>query len=356
MKGKSFIRTLCIVLCAALFLGTFAVLFSAVNADEDPIAEALPVDGEVLPADGAVLLAQEDAAPTDGGEPSVEAADAILEPPAPVVPAEPAVQAPISSNPFRNATDWFFRTFGFIGFILDPYQFTIINQKPVFQFLLGFNDFYDMFPWVVNVWADTLKCEFNYAGKDWRIQLWKGGYAVCLATGGEIGIYNKPEGQSVDHYSAPSSQNDWMYLTYTIYNRGKKLFTRPSPKLGGDEGPYWWCPGYKILSICTDFMSNPRKNVVMDATIQLHSPEMARLFIASLEKKGFRPLVEAPLPEDPPEDPGEDENEDENIASIQMAGIQAEPQLSLSTPERYVLLPDGKSVRLIWQNKNEGRY
>jgi hypothetical protein len=275
MKRNALLRALCAVLCAAMLLGALAV--------------SLP---------------------------------ATVAAPAEAVSAE-APARPVSSTPnfFDTVVDFFFRNFGFIGFVFDPYQFTIINQKPVFQWGLGFNDIYDVFPWVVNVWADTIRCEFNYKGQDWRIQLWKGGYGVFLATGGEIGIYTKPEGLAVEHYNAPLSQSDWLYLKYTIYNRGQKLFTRPSPYLAGDEGPYWWAPGYKVLSICTDFLSSPRKNVIMDATIELKDKEMARLFIGALKDKGFTQLKQG--------------------------------KLALSTPEKYQLLSDGKSVRLIWQNINE---
>ncbi len=243
----------------------------------------------------------------------------------PTASAAPAAQADNKSEGSREITDFFFRNFGFIGFIFDPYQFTIINQKPVFQWGLGFNELYDVFPWVVNVWADTLRCKFNYKGEDYLIQLWKGGYGVFLATGGEIGIYTKPEGLDIEHYNAPASQSDWLNLKYTIYNRGKELFTRPSPYLTGDEGPYWWAPGYKVLSICTDFYSSPRANVIMDATIELKDNEMAKLFIGQLKEKGFKALKKGAT-------------------------------MSISTPETYVLLSDKKSVRLVWQNVNEGWY
>jgi len=284
MKRNALIRTLCALLCAAMFIGTFSVLFSAVYA-----ADAKP--GEAVAAETAELVDAETA-------------------------AAPGI--------FRRAIDWVFQTYGFMGFILDPYQLTIINQKPVFQWALGFNNLYDILPWVVNVWADTLRCEFSYEGKDWRIQLWKGGYGLFFATGGEIGIYVKPEGRPLEHYNASTDQNDWLYLKYTIYNRGKELFTRPSPYLTTDVGPYWWAPGYRILSICTDFYSNPRKNVVMDATITCKSAKMAQAFIGTLKAKGFTEL--------------------------------AKGGLGLSTPEKYQLMADGKSVRLIWQNLNEGIY
>ena len=289
---------LCAVLCAAMLFGTLPLVASADTADGaaetaalDPVAEALAGTAEDS-AEGVVNVAAKD---PPSGELSL----------------------------FRRVLDSFFRNFGFIGFIYDPYQNTIINQKPVFQWGLGFNEIYDLFPWVVNVWADTLRCPFTYGGRDWMIQLWKGGYGLFLATGGEIGVYVKPQGSAIKHYNAPASQSDWLNLEYTIYNRGKKLFTRPSPYLTGDTGPYWWCPGYKVLSICTDFLLSPRKNVVMDATIELKDNTMAQLFFGQLAKKGFKPLAE---------------------------GVP----MGIQTPETYRLLPDGKSVRFIWRGVNEG--
>ena len=293
------IRALCATLCVALFIGTFSTLLSAADA-------AAPEPDEI------VLAVDEDAAVERVDDDVTVDVDVIVPP------------SSGSTNIFRGAFDWFFHTFGFLGFILDPYQFTIINQKPVFQFFLGFNDFYDMFTWIVNVWADTVKCEFTYGGKDWRIQLWKGGYGLFLATGGEIGIYTKPEGTTLQHYNASTSQEDWLYLKYSIYNRGKLLYTRPSPYLTQDEGPYWWAPGYRILSICSDFLSSPRRNVVMDAAIQFKSAEMANAFIGSIKAKGFSELTSG--------------------------------SLGLSTPEQYRVSKDGKTVQFIWQNLNEGRF
>jgi len=289
---RTLIRALCATLCAVLFIGTFSVPFSA--------ADAVPEPEETV-------LAGAEAA-------GIEQVDADV-----------AVPRPSGSgNVFKGAFDWFFSTFGFLGFIMDPYQFTVINQKPVFQFFLGFNNLYDMFPWVVNVWTDTIKCEFNYGGKDWRIQLWKGGYGLFLATGGEIGIYTKAEGSALNHYNASTSRDDWLNLTFSIYNKGQLLFTRPSPNLTQDVGPYWWASGYRILSICTDFLASPRKNVVMDTTIELKSADMAKAFIAALREKGFTELGSG--------------------------------SLGLGTPEKYKVSADGKTVQLIWQNVNEGIY
>jgi len=313
MKRNVLRRILCAILCAAMLLSMSAMSLYASDAEDDDPAPAITLE-DAAPDDADPDDAALDNAASNNAAPDASAAPA----------AAPAQQATAQPSFFARVIDFFFGNFGFIGFIFDPYQFTIINQKPVFQWAFGFNDIYDIFTWVVNVWADTMKCEFNYDGRDWRLQFWKGGYGLCLATGGEIGVYTKPEGFPLEHYNAPVSQDDWLYLTYTIYNKGEELFTRPSPLIG-DEGPYWWAPGYRILSICTDFFSSPRTNVVMNATITFKDNAMARAFMAQLAAKEFTELAEG-------------------------------RSLGLDTPECYQLKADRKSVQFIWQNINEGFY
>jgi len=289
MKRNAFIRALCVALCAALLLGTFAGLSASAVGNKTEAVAGVPA--EVLAAAAEPAAAQ-----------------------------EPSVWAKI--------VGFMFRTFGFIGFTLDPYQFTVFNQTPTFQLFLGFNDFYDYLPWVVNVWTDTFRCHFNYDGEDWRVQCWKGGYGLFLATGGELGIYNKKETLKVKHFNAPLDDRDkWFQegTTYTIYNKGEKLFTRPCPPpMDGDVGPWWWMPGYKILSLCTDFLSHPRKNVVMDANLAFKDAEMARLFAEQLAEKGFT-----------------------------LAGGALSPTGTI-TADQYKV--NGNQVHFVWQNISEGIY
>jgi hypothetical protein len=274
MKRNVLLRTLCIVLCAVMLVGTMSAMTIPVSANTTASATA---------------------------------------------------QADNNPGVFRRFFDSIFRNFGLIGFVLDPHQFTMLNQRPAFQWILGFNEIYDVFPWVMNVWTDSIRVTFNYDNRDWLIQFWKGGYGMFLATGGEIGIYTRVLNFPIKHYNAPISQRDWMDITMHIYNRGERIFTRPSPYMTGDTGPYWWVSGYRLMSFCTDFLRSPRANVVMDATLELHSAEMARLFIAELEDKGFTRLA-----------PGSTMNN--------------------TTADTYMLLPNtnDRSVRLIWRYANEG--
>ncbi len=269
-------RVLCAVLCTALLFGVFAFSIHAETAEEETTA---------------VVLSDE-----------------------PVISGEEAATVPQSF-----ATDlyaWFFRTFGFLGFLYEPSENYVYNMQPTFQWLGGFNKVYDTVPWLLNVYADTLHLNFTYEGKDWLIQCWKGGYAGFLTTGGEIGVYTKEEGNSSIQYGG-AVMDDWLNMSMTIYNKNARLFTRPFQK-------YWWCTGYGF-SICTDFMSKPRTNVVADNKIELKTPEMAQLFIKALESKGFKALPEG-------------------------------KNLGLSVTETYQLLEDGKTVRFYWKNATDGWY
>jgi hypothetical protein len=78
-----------------------------------------------------------------------------------------------------------------------PYAYT---TKASWQRSLGYMKLYDtMFlqtSKMVNI--KTVRLKFDYAGKDWMLQLWKGRYFIT--TGGEIGIYNKPKNRKIEFY------------------------------------------------------------------------------------------------------------------------------------------------------------
>lgn len=268
MKRLS-VRILSILLCAAMLLGAFSV---AISAQE--------------PAEAAIVLEEE-------------------------APATLAQDEPTGSKFW----EYFFKIFGFLGYLYEPNEGYVYNRQPTWNWLGGFNALYDALTFTAHVYADVIKIKFNYEGKDWMIQCWKGGYAVCLSTGGEIGVYNKSETSSVDHYGA-AVMDDWLKMSMTIYNKNARLLTRPFEK-------YWWCTGY-ALSICTDFLSRPRKNVVMDTTIELKDAAMAELFAAELAAKGFQQI--------------------DNAAD-----------LGLGNTDKFVMLDD-ITVRFTWQKITESWY
>jgi hypothetical protein len=184
----------------------------------------------------------------------------------------------IAEKVFENAN--------FLQYYYQPRGQYIYNGKRAFQWMFGFNELYDDFAFVANCYVDTLRCKFTYGCRDWLVQLWKGSYGVCLAVGGEIGVYAKPKGWPVEHYAAPLAQ-DWIGMEMTIYNGERALFTRPFDR-------YWWCTGYQV-GYLDSFYEKPRVACAMTGKIQMQNEEMARLLAGCLAEKGF---VEAKRPPD----------------------------------------------------------
>ena len=180
------------------------------------------------------------------------------------------------------ASDSIWERIHFLYYAFDPSQRLVYNKDNAFQWMFGFNKVYDLFTAFMNVYADTTRFTFEYEGKDWLIQLWKGAYATILAAGGEVGIYNKPTTRKIGHYDSAHNKGDLMGVKMSMYNNENYMFTRAF-------GKRWWTTGYQVgLSAGIQSRSKPRSNLTMDTTIQLLSREMANKFAVELRARGFR--------------------------------------------------------------------
>lgn len=124
---------------------------------------------------------------------------------------------------------------GFLSYMFDPegdYYFTVDDP---WQRNFGFNEMYDVGAPFIVFYYDTMRCKFKYDNKDWLIQFWKGQYGFVFL-GAEIGVYNKPESRTVEHYDCASDEDSLM-MSMTFYRKGKELLTRQYAK-------YWWCTGF----------------------------------------------------------------------------------------------------------------
>ena len=136
-----------------------------------------------------------------------------------------------------------------------------------------------------------LDCEpifFDYDGKHWMIELWKGQYG--LESGCEIGVYTRPIGSTGPGYAlldatvgqrpgdAAASHNlfydcaadaDRLELTATLHRDGTALFTR-GPEV------HWWLTGFKW-----GVLSDPSQ-LSVDIAITLKDTAMRDAFIAGI--------------------------------------------------------------------------
>lgn len=168
----------------------------------------------------------------------------------------------------------------------DGYYYT--DDKDCWQKSAGYNEVYDQMAPLTAMFIDQVRIRFNYGGKDWMVQFWKGQYGWLLV-GAEIGLYTAEEGANtgavtdINHYNC-ADKSDWLYMSMDCYwaegNNGhyKKVFSRPYDK-------YWWPTGF-VKGQLTKY-TWPRTELKMKGRITFKSAEMANLFVEELRKTGF---------------------------------------------------------------------
>ena len=178
----------------------------------------------------------------------------------------------------------------FAGYRWNPEgQYYYTDDKECWQSNAGYNEVYDQMTPLTAMFIDCLRVRFNYGGKDWMVQFWKGQYGWLLL-GAEIGLYTAPEGEvsgvhgDINHYDC-AAQEDWLYMQLDCYyaEQGigpyERLFSRPYAK-------YWWPTGF-VKGQLTKYTA-PRSELKVKARITLKDEVMADAFVAALEQAGFR--------------------------------------------------------------------
>lgn len=130
------------------------------------------------------------------------------------------------------------------GYEYDSEQDIYYTTLNPWQRHFGFGSEYDEAASYLNMEYVTFKCDFTYGDKYWRIQCWKGQYA--LLSGAEMGVYTKDidSNLSEDFYACASDDNllemgfDF-YKTTKDYNNRNRLFYRPLEY-------HWWQTGFKF--------------------------------------------------------------------------------------------------------------
>lgn len=130
------------------------------------------------------------------------------------------------------------------GYVYDPVQDIYYTSLNPWQRHFGFGGEYDTAAGYLNMEYVTFKCDFTYGSKYWRIQCWKGQYA--LLSGAEMGVYTKDINSdlSEDFYACANDDNllemgfDF-YKTTKDYNDRNRLFYRPLEY-------HWWQTGFKF--------------------------------------------------------------------------------------------------------------
>ncbi len=159
-----------------------------------------------------------------------------------------------------------------LGYSMDLNQNMVYTGLNTWQREMGFNIFYDIFCYLTPFFFHytTLRFPFNYGGKDWQIQMWKGRYAI--ANGGEVGIYTRDESKSGSFYDCGSDE-DMLVMSLDVYHGDELLFHR-------DPTLHWWITGFHV----NDTAYLP-ESLTLVTTITMRDNDMLKAFTDALKKK-----------------------------------------------------------------------
>jgi hypothetical protein len=119
---------------------------------------------------------------------------------------------------------------------------------------------------------------FEYRGKHWMIELWKGQYG--MTTGAEIGIYNtdRPEIDIPELFTGTiyecAKEGEYLNLAYKLIKNDKVLYVR--------EDRHWWLTGFKL-----GMFSKP-SSLTMVASITFPDMDKRNAFLEGLRVLGYR--------------------------------------------------------------------
>ncbi|NMP37922.1 MAG: DUF4474 domain-containing protein [Clostridiales bacterium] len=125
------------------------------------------------------------------------------------------------------------------GFAYDAENDLFYSVLYPLQRHFGFNIIYDIAAPRTGMIYSTERIYFDYGGKNWMCQLWKGQYGITV--GAEIGMYYKPESRKIAHYDCVGDE-DLVMMKMDVYKDGKFYFSRGPEK-------HWWLTGFKLLNV-----------------------------------------------------------------------------------------------------------
>lgn len=195
----------------------------------------------------------------------------------------PITEEAIEQMPIKEIQDMLFATtdpntagkiLNACGFEYDSKQGIYYSTMEPLQRLFGYNFIYDMAAPRVGMIYSTERIKFQYGGKDWMIQLWKGQYGITA--GAEIGLYNKTD--KIMHYEC-ASNDELIDMAFDFYNQGEYVFSRGPEK-------HWWLTGFKIFNSGIGIL------IDLDITLKFPNVDMANAFERGLKKTAANTLLD----------------------------------------------------------------
>lgn len=161
------------------------------------------------------------------------------------------------------------------GFACCPKQNMITSCIDAWQRSFGYSALFDQSASHFNMVFDCEPVYFNYNGRTWLIEFWKGQYGIC--TGAEIGVYRADtllDTQQLSHTLFESIPNTLLLpMSMELCYKGRRLFYT--------EQAHWWLTGF-----CPGIYAFP-EDLTLNVSITCLDREMLDSFTTALLRMGY---------------------------------------------------------------------
>lgn len=161
------------------------------------------------------------------------------------------------------------------GFRYCPKQDIMTSRIDAFQKNFGYCSLYDKTALKFNMVFDCEPIYFDYNGRTWMIELWKGQYGINI--GAEIGVYHAdaviPPGQYAKELFHAVEETEMLPMSMNLNFKGQQLFSV--------QYLHWWLTGFRMGSHCTP------EDLVLEVSITFPNEEMQDCFVGSLCRMGY---------------------------------------------------------------------
>ncbi|HBT64322.1 MAG TPA: hypothetical protein DEB10_06650 [Ruminococcaceae bacterium] len=166
----------------------------------------------------------------------------------------------------------------FTGFAYDESQDIFYSLMNPWQRDFGYCRFYDEAMATLSMIIDAEPIYFDYDGRHWLIQFWKGQYG--MTTGGEVGIYctDSDDTELIDwngRLYKCVSDDERLDIYQTLYKNSHPLFTR--------HEKHWWLTGF----VLGEFSQPEELSMIIRLTFK--DLEMRDAFLKGLREAGYSP-------------------------------------------------------------------
>ncbi len=170
---------------------------------------------------------------------------------------------------------------GILGYLYDPKEMCFYTADDTWQRNFGYSEIYDNAAGLVVIIIETCRLKFEYANRDWMIQLWKGQYGWVLY-GAEIGIYNKEKSRPVEHYTCANDE-DMLQMSMVLWEKSKSGSSYWTRTFGRPYERQWWHTGFVIGNMIGRYDNDLK----MEGRITMRDFEMLEAFRGALLSEGF---------------------------------------------------------------------